>query len=260
MIRIPHPKKLIEAGYKQTALPVWTQDEAGPYQTVPYPGHHWRPAGEPSRYPHEYIRNRIAKQLTLFHPASGTVRVKGVVRTTNAVLHPWLMTQLEEILAQLPEPLEVLDPEANRCLWVRWQEGLSLPFPLPEELQPLRMLLVLDNLQGHRTPSFVAWLVGQGIMPLYTPVAGSWLNMTESIQGILAAKALDGTHPQTPEEIIEWLEATARGWNRDPTPFEWDGKRRARRTRSRERRYALGGSGACALRPITRKRQTTQWL
>jgi hypothetical protein len=239
---------------------VWTGDEAGPYQTIPYPGHHWCPAGEPSRYPHEYIRNGTAKQLTLFHPASGTVRVKGVLQTTNAILHPWLMTQLEEILADLPEPQEARSPEANRYLWERWQEGLHQPFPLPEELPPLRMLLVLDNLQGHRTASFVAWLIDHGIMPLYTPVAGSWLNMTEPIQGILASRALGGTHPHSPEEIINWLEATARGWNRDPTPFEWDGKRRARRNRGRDRRYALGGSGACTLRPIKRRPRTVQWL
>ena len=26
---------------------------------------------------------------------------------------------------------------------------------------------------------------------------------------------------------IAWLEATARAWNREPTPFEWGGKRQA---------------------------------
>jgi hypothetical protein len=209
--------------------------------------------GDPSRYPHEYVRNGIAKLLTLFHPASGKVRMKGVLRTTNAILHPWMMTQLEAILAELPEPPIALDPVGNRCCWERWQEGFSTPFGLPEELPPLRMLLVLDNLQGHRTPSFVLWLIEHGIMPLYTPIGGSWLNMTESIQGIIAGRALGGQHPQTPEEIIGWLEATARGWNRDPTPFEWDGKRRARRYRSRERRYALARSGAYTTRPVPRR-------
>jgi hypothetical protein len=40
------------------------------------------------------------------------------------------------------------------------------------------------------------------------------------------------------------LEGVAQGWNLDPTPFEWGGKRAARRQRSRARRHALGGSGA----------------
>jgi DDE superfamily endonuclease len=245
---------LIEDGYKQTGLPLWCGDQAGPYQTVPYPGHHWCLMGEPSRHPHEYVRNGIAKVLTLFHPSGGEVRMKGVLQTTNAILHPWMMAQLVAILAQLPGPVVVLDPVENRRRWERWQEGLTNPFPLPEELPPLRMLLVLDNLQGHHTPSFVCWLIEHGIMPLYTPIGGSWLNLAEPIQGIIAGRALNGHHPQTPEQIIQWLEATARGWNRDPTPFEWDGKRRERRNKGRERRYALPGSAGYTTRPIPRKR------
>lgn len=45
--------------------------------------------------------------------------------------------------------------------------------------------------------------------------------MAESIQRILKRWGLEGHHPQTPEQITEWLEAAARGWNADPTPFEW---------------------------------------
>src|SRR5947209_12925353 len=90
-------------------------------------------------------------------------------------------------------------------------------------------------------------------MPLFTPLGGSHLNMAESIQRILKRRALDGQHPKTPEEIIDWLEATARAWNREPTPFEWGGKRRGRRQRARERRHALGGSGAYTRRPIRRR-------
>jgi len=40
---------------------------------------------------------------------------------------------------------------------------------------------VLDNLAGYRTPSLVLWLFAHGIMLLYTPLGGSWLNMAESI-------------------------------------------------------------------------------
>lgn len=45
--------------------------------------------------------------------------------------------------------------------------------------------------------------------------------LTVSIRRILKRRALDGEHPTTPDEIIAWLEATARGWNRAPTPFIW---------------------------------------
>jgi len=236
---------------------VWTEDEAGPYQTLPYPGYHWH-EGEPLHYPHEYVREGTAKPASGgFEPATGEVRVKGVYQSTNAILHPWLEEELEAILAKLPEPTESLSPklspEENRARWERWQEGLTVKITLPEELPPLRMLLVLDNLAGHQTLSFVLWLFAHGIMPLYTPLGGSWLNQAESVQRILKRRALDGCHPKTPEEIIAWLEAAARGWNREPTPFEWGGRRRARRQRARERRHRLGGSGACTKRPLARR-------
>jgi len=243
---------LIEAAYTQDELPVWTEDEAGPYQTLPYPGSHWHSEGHPVHYPHEYIRNGTAKQLTLFHPASGEVRVKGVRSAPNVVLHPWLQAELTAILATLPEP-ELLPAEENRARWKRWQEGLTVRITLPEALPPLRMLLVWDNLTGHYTVDLILWLFDHGIMPLFTPLGGSYLNMAESIQRILKRRALDGQHPKTPEEIIDWMEATARGWNGEPTPFIWGGKRKARRDRARQRRHALGGSGAYTRRPVSRR-------
>lgn len=235
-------------------LSVWNGDQAGPFQTLPYPGSSWEPEGHPQHRSHEYIRNGTAKLLTLFHPADGQVRVKGVTSCPNSVLHPWLKQELTDILASLPQPSLVLEPEANRALWELWFEGLSVRPTLPAELPPLRMLLIVDNLKGHKSPDLVQWLFEHGIIPLYTPLGGSWLNMAESIQRILKRRALDGQHPTTPVEIINWLEAAARGWNRDPTPFEWGGKRAARRTRSRQRRHALGGSGACTRRPIRRRK------
>lgn len=96
----------------------------------------------------------------------------------NSVLHPWLEGKLAGILAAMPTPSDE-STSAGRRAWERWQEGLSIRPTLPDEPPPLRMLLVLDNLAGHKTPSFVAWLFDHGVMPLYTPVGGSWLNMAE---------------------------------------------------------------------------------
>ena len=42
-------------------------------------------------------------------------------------------------------------------------------------------------------------------MPLYTPLSGSWLKMTESIQRIIAQRALAGATPANPLQIIDWL-------------------------------------------------------
>ena len=254
---------MIEAAHREApglGLAVWNQDEAGPYQAIPQPGYSWQPMSQAIRQPHEYERGGTAKLLTLLHPATGGVRVKGVISSANVVLHPWLQEQLSAIVETLPPAAPVrdeVDAMANRARWERWQEGLSEKFTLLPELPPLRLLLIWDNLAGHKTPELVCWLMRHGIMPLYTPLGGSWLNMAESIQRILTRRALNGEHPRSSGEIIEWLEATARAWNRQPTPFVWGGTRHARRERARQRRraaypalHALGGSGACSTEPV----------
>lgn len=197
--------------------------------------------------------------LTLFHPTSGELRVRGVKSCTNVVLHGWLKEELSSLVAALPlQPESSL--EENRKLWTSWQEGLQVKITLMENPPPLRMLLVMDNLAGHKTPEMVIWMFEHGIMPLYTPLSGSWLNMAESIQRIIKRRALECQHLETADEIMKRLEATVRGWNRAPTPFEWGGRRAARRKRSRERRHALGGSGAYTRRAIRRGSTLThQW-
>jgi len=187
--------------------------------------------------------------LTLFHPNDGELRVKGVTSASNAVLHPWLKEQCAAILRSLPAPAPC-EVTKQTALWPRWQQGLTQPVTLPKRLPPLRMLLVWDNLAGHLTPDMLLWLVEHGIMPLYTPLGGSWLNRAESVQRISVRRALDGQAPETPQQIIAALEATANVWNPEPTPFVWGGKRATRRQRSRQRRHALGASGACIRRPV----------
>src|SRR4051812_14560576 len=212
-------------------------------------------ARTPGPATHEYIRGGTTKILTLFHPASGQVRLQQAARGTNAVLHPWLREHLSEILAALPPPAPSQDPAATQAAWAVWQAGLTMPFTLPHTLPPLQLLLVWDNLTGHKTPDLVLWLCAHGVMPLYTPVGGSWLNMAESIERVLKRRALDGQHPHSPEEIGSWFEQTAQRWNEQPTPFVWNGKRRQRRCRSGgDQTHRLGGSGACMPRPLRQNR------
>lgn len=220
-------------------IPVWCQDEAGPYQAIPQVGASWRPVGEPARLPHEYIRGGTAKLLTLFRPATGQVRATGVTNAPNTVLHPWLKAELTAILAALPAPT------GERGELARWETWLGeAPWkPLP----PLRLILVWDNLAGHTSWALVVWLFEHGILPLSTPLSGSWLNMAESVQRIIVGRALAGQHPQSQADLITWLEEAVAGWNAAPTPFVWDGKRRERRVRARQRR--LGGSGAVVDQP-----------
>jgi len=222
---------------ESAGLAVWCQDEAGPYQAIPQPGAAWRPVGKPARLPHEYVRGGTVKLLTLFRPATGEVRAKGVTNAPNAVLHPWLQGEIEAILAALPAPTLGSAEPPRLARWVTWL-GHEPCEPLPA----LRLLLIWDNLAGHLSYAIVRWLFQQGVMPLYTPLAGSWLNMAESVQRIIVGRALAGQHPQSQSELITWLEDTVAGWNHAPTPFVWDGKRRQRRLRARQRRLA----GSCA--------------
>jgi transposase len=227
---IEHAYRLGEA----VGLAVYCEDEAGPYQAIPQPGTTWRPAAPPARQPHEYMRGGTAKLLSLFRPASGEYRAQGVLQTTNALLHPWLKRELEAVLSALPPRPPRTVPEQEWAFWLGYEPRTPLP--------PLRIILIWDNLTGHYTPEVVIWLFAHEILPLYTPLSGSWLNMAESVQRIIVRRALTGEHPQTAEELIEWLEATVAGWNEHPTPFIWKGKRYERRQRARRRR--LGGSGA----------------
>jgi hypothetical protein len=231
---------MIERAYQEAevaGIALCCQDEAGPYQTKPYPGESWEQEGEPARQPHEYVRNGTAKLLTLFRPATGAVQATGVLSAPNAVLHPWLYEALETILATLSA---VTTPEKERPEAAQWKTWLGHEPRAP--LPPLRLILIWDNLAGHLSYSMVGWLFQHGVMPLYTPLSGSWLNLAESLQRIIVRRALSGQHPQTPEEIITWLEDTVAAWNADPTPFTWGGKRKERRERARQRR--LGGSAA----------------
>jgi transposase len=253
--RCRREKNLIERAYTldpEAGVAVWCEDEAGPFQAVPHPGGGWQPIGQPATRPHEYVRQGTTKILTLFHPATGEVRVRPATRGTNAVLHGWLKETLAAVVAALPAGAAASDPAATRALWEAWQQGLAVPFTLPEQLPPLRVLLVWDNLAGHKTPEMVLWLCRHGIMPLYTPLGGSWLNMAESIQRILKRRALDGQHPSSPAEIGAWFEQTAGNWNRQPTPFVWNGKRRQRRRRRAGDGHPVGGSAALTYRVLPR--------
>jgi hypothetical protein len=168
-----------------------------------------------------------------------------VLSAPNAVLHPWLKEQLTEVLAEIErkQPTETLPPEAQRPPCAQWETWLGHPLRRP--LPPLRIVLVLDNLAGHLSYDLVLWFFDHGVMPLYTPIGGSWLNMAESVQRIIVRRALCGQHPKNAQQVIDWLEQTVDGWNQDPTPFVWNGKRRRRRERARLRR--LGGSGAAVV-------------
>jgi hypothetical protein len=252
-------KELIERAYRTAealGLELWCQDEAGPYQALPQPGGSWPPSGEPAHRPHEYVRGGTVKLLTLFRPATGEVRAEPVEQATNAVLHPWLKRELEAILQACPPLPE--EPPTARC-WEAWTLSGERPWGA-EALPAPRLLLIWDNLKGHTSWPLVRWCLERGILPLWTPIAGSWLNLAESLQRILVRRALAGQHPESTDDLKAWLAASVRGWNADPTPFAWGGQRAARRRRARARRHRLGGSGGYTRRPIARCRHKAAYL
>ena len=241
MTRRPRKKALIDLAYRvgeHYGVPIWCQDETGPYQAVPQSSVSWQPRGQPTTQPHEYLRGGTAKLLTLFHPATGQVRAQGVTRGTNAVLHPWLRDHLHEIVTALPVAVALPATHPLQEHWATVAASWLPDTPLP----PLRLILVWDHLAGHKSHALVRWLRTQGILPLYTPLSGSWLTRAASVQRILVPRTLADQHPTTPQEIITALEETGTGWNRTPAPFVWAGKRSERRARARQRR--MGGSGA----------------
>jgi transposase len=61
-------------------------------------------------------RQVTAKLLTLFHPATGQVRVKGVTRCPNVVLHAWLEAELAAIADSLPPAISVQDDDHRAAL------------------------------------------------------------------------------------------------------------------------------------------------
>jgi hypothetical protein len=67
--------------------------------------------------------------------------------------------------------------------------------------------------------------------------------MAESIQRIVFRRALAGQHPESRQDLKDWLVATVAGGNKARTPFEWVGKRAARR----ERGWKTIGSSAVPL-------------
>src|SRR5262249_39127402 len=114
--------------------------------------------------------------LTLFRPATGEARAKGVRSVTNAVLHSWLQEQLLAVLEAQekakgqasegePTPPPKSPEQAQAHAWetrVGWR--------LSDRYPPLRMVLVWDNLAGHPSRAMRRWLFAHGIMPLSTPL------------------------------------------------------------------------------------------
>ena len=87
---------------------------------------------------------------------------------------------------------------------------------------------VLDNSSTHSTPDVTAWLAANPQLHFhYTPTSASWLNQVEGFFGILGKQSLSATNFPSKRALREHIAAYMRGWNKNPTPFEWTKPARA---------------------------------
>jgi hypothetical protein len=109
------------------------------------------------------------KLLTLFRRATGEVQAKGVTSAPNTVLHRWRCYELTRILQVLLQTAPCGEDASFLPYWWLWWQGLADRYNDP----PVRLVLIWDNLAGHKTPELVHWLCHQGSLPLYTPLSGA---------------------------------------------------------------------------------------
>lgn len=77
--------------------------------------------------------------------------------------------------------------------------------------------------------------VAHRVLPLYTPLSGSWLNMAESVQRIIVRRALAGQHPRARRRSSPGWKTPLPAGIQPQHPFVWRGKRWDRRQRARQR-------------------------
>jgi len=120
-------------------------DEGGPYPAIPHAGRSWQPWGQPRLLPHIYVRGgtvqvraALVQRRGLGCPwQAGHVEMQTVPRRPKTVVHPFLTSRVERLLAA------------------------GVP----------RVWVVLDHLNIHRSPELKAWLAAQGgrVRFLFTP-------------------------------------------------------------------------------------------
>ncbi len=165
----------------------------------------------------------------------------GVTHAPNAVLHPWLQAELAAILHTLPDASPQLESASFIPDWWERRQSLTDRYDDP----PLRLILIWDNLAGHKSADFVHWLCAQGILPLYTPLSGSWLNLPQGrppshCNGSSCGGRWRGSIRRTARRSLA-------GWRR-----RWPGGTRHRRRSCEEANATSGGNApdiACSGTP-----------
>jgi transposase len=177
-------KRLIEQAYEQAeaaGIVQLCEDEAGPYQAIPQPGAKFAARGS-SRAASARVRARGHRQTAdalspgyRQDPRQGgglgdQCGAASLAETRNSA-RCWLRSSRSTRQRACRQKQSVHGMPSGKRGWAI-RRGRATP--------PLRIVLVLDNLAGHLSYDLVGWFFEHGVMPLYTPVGGSWLNMAES--------------------------------------------------------------------------------
>lgn len=82
--------------------------------------------------------------------------------------------------------------------------------------------VILDNSSTHGTPEIRRWLAENPLVKFhFTPTSASWLNQVEGFFGILGKQSLFLNDFKSRKALIDHIKAYMKGWNMNPTPFEW---------------------------------------
>jgi len=133
-------------------------DECGPLELRPLAGRGWAPIGHPQRFRATYRRLHGTEQLLAFYDVHADCLV-GQVRKRKTV------NDLLAVFARL-----------RSC------------YPLT-----LRIYVVMDNLNTHKTARMKAFMAAHNVQPVYTPTYSSWLNAIECHFTPLKTFAIGGT-------------------------------------------------------------------
>lgn len=85
-----------------------------------------------------------------------------------------------------------------------------------------RLCVVMDNLNTHKGKAAQEWLEEHPLVSFhYTPTHASWVNLAECFFSIVSKQALDQAVHKSVKELEKSLDAFAKEYNRNATPFVW---------------------------------------
>jgi len=146
-------------------------DEMGPFSLRPVHGKSYTPSRKPDRLPANYRRTRGISYLLAYYDVHGDYLWGKLVRrrTKKAVF-----SFLKSIRSRYPKRV--------------------------------KLYLVMDNLNLHKTEEIVRWAKQDNVELVYTAVNASWMNRIESHFAPLKERVIANSYYQSHEELSQAIE------------------------------------------------------